>query len=440
VNLDLLASRLERIVGAAHVLADPQMKSPYEIDWTRRFTGESSFVVRPRTVEEVVALVGLARETGVPLVAQGGNTGLVGGAVPDDGAVVVSTERMTDVGDVEESAGTIRAEAGATLDDVARRAASADMFWPVAHAGGGRATVGGTIATNAGGTLSWQFGTARHHVRGVEAVLGDGRVIDRRGALVKDNAGYDLTGLLCGSEGTLGIVTSAALALQPRPPSAITALIAIDEPGSLARLAGACRRLPSMWAAEVVFDGAMDNLCDRLGLRRPFDQRFLAYALVRCVGERSSDDLAALAGGRPSLVDERVWDYRERQNEAVARSGVPVKLDVSLPVDALERFASWAVDAALEADVEAFVFGHLLDGNLHVNLVGDRAADLEETVVNGVVHHGGAVAAEHGIGRARSKWLSLARSHDEIAAMTGIKRALDPDGILNPGVVLGGGG
>lgn len=437
MNHDLLATQLEGIVGVSHVLADPDLRAGYESDWTGRFRGEASFVVRPSSAEEVVALVHLARRDGVPLVPQGGNTGLVGGGVPQDGSVLVSMERMTDVEVADESAGTIRAQAGVTLERVDESAVRANSFWPISHAGGGRATVGGSIASNAGGSLAWRFGTTRHHVRGVEAVLGDGRLVSRLDALVKDNAGYDLTGLLCGSEGTLGIVTRATLALSPRPPSVLTALIAMDAPGMLASFAADCRRTPGMWMAEVIFAAAMNNVCLRLGLHEPFGEPAHAYVVLRCAGDDAATSLAALAGDRRSVQDERVWDLRERQNEAVRAAGVPVKLDVSLPIDRLEAFAMALAERASDVGVDAFVFGHLLDGNLHVNLVGEGATGLEEKVVRMVVDHCGAIAAEHGIGRAKTKWLSLARSADEISAMRAIKKALDPDGILNPGVLFG---
>ena len=437
MNDERLEARLEAIVGSAHVLADAGVRAGYETDWTGRFRGEASFVVRPHDVAEVQAIVRTARELKAPLVPQGGNTGLVGGAVPARGAILLSSERMTEVSDPDGDAATIRAQAGATLESIGVRAASGGMFWPISHAGASRATVGGTIATNAGGVLSWRFGTARHHVRGVEAVLGDGRLVSRLDALVKDNAGYDLTGLLCGSEGTLGVVTSATLALQPLPGKTATALVALDAPGSLPALVRACRRIAGMWAAEVVFPEAMSNLCERLSLRPPFDDPASAYVFVRCVGEEALDALAGLADGRRSIQDERLWEYRERQNEAVGRAGVPVKLDVSVPVVTLEAFAGEVRDLARGRGVDALVFGHLLDGNLHVNLIGEQAADLEPDVLRIVVEHRGAVAAEHGIGRARTGWLSLARTADEVATMRAMKQALDPDGILNPGVLFG---
>lgn len=429
-----MLTSLVGIVGDRHVISDPETKAAYEVDWTRRFRGSALAVVRPGSTEEIVELVRLARSSRIGLVPQGGNTGLVGAATPSGGSIVVSMERMTDIDEVDLGEGTVDAGAGATLDSV-DGAAGRDLFWPVSHAGASRATVGGSIATNAGGSLAWRYGTVRHHVRRLEAVLGNGTVVSRSHGFVKDNAGFDLAMLLFGSEGTLGIVTRATLVLRRRPRAMSAVLVALRDDDRLADLAAAARALPQILAAEVIFAAAMVNACEVLGLQPPLQGDHPAYVVLGFEGD--PEVVAPLVADRDAVFDGRLWEYRERQNEAAAASGVPVKLDVSLPVAEMEDFEAEVTRAASASGCRAFVFGHILDGNLHVNLVGENAESLQERVVQLVVGHRGSIAAEHGIGRAKTAWLSLARSSDEIEAMRAIKRALDPDGILNPGVVLG---
>lgn len=385
------------------------------------------------------------------MTPQGGNTGLSGGSVPEE-SVVVDLRRLDDLGAVDRDGAHVTAGAGATLEALRVHAEAANLFFPVDHAARMSATIGGTIATNAGGSLAWRHGTARAHVLGMEAVLADGRIIQRLGGLRKDNTGYDLAGLLVGSEGTLGIVTKAVLNLLPAPPHRATALVGVD---SLRHALDLFDRLradcPSLHAIEIFFASGLELVCAHSGLSRPLPGSPDVYLLIECAGRRDPlEELsAALADSSATSVSvvaqspaqrEALWAYRERHNETVAALGPPHKMDVALPLGQLEPFLNALDDVVQEAarGTRTYVFGHLGDGNMHVNVVGPEPTDerVDDAVLRLAVAHGGTISAEHGIGRAKRKWLSLVRSTEELDAMRAIKRALDPQNVLNPGVLL----
>jgi FAD/FMN-containing dehydrogenase len=312
------------------------------------------------------------------------------------------------------------------------------------------------IATNAGGVHVLRYGPTRRQLVGVEAVLADGSVIRRLGGLEKDNTGYDLAGLLCGSEGTLGIVTAARLRLVPVPRHTVVALLAFDTVDAALVAVGELRRaLDDLHALELMFADGLALVCDTFGLAPPFRSGHAAILLVEAAGRADpttafAEAVAALPGVADTVVAtdttavRAVWRYREDHTEAINRVGVPVKLDVTVSVGALAAFVGDVRDAvhAVAPRAQVWLFGHAADGNVHVNVTGVDADDeaVADAVTDAVLHlvaaRGGSISAEHGIGAAKRRWLHLSRSVEEIASMRAIKRALDADGILNPNVLL----
>lgn len=432
---------LRAIVGDAHVLVDADVRAGYEVDWTGRFRGTTPAVVRPGSVDEVAAVVELCRSTGTALVPQGGNTGLVGGSVPLGGEVVLSLRRLSSVGPVDDASAQVTAGAGATLADVQAAAATAGLAFGVDLAARDTATIGGMVATNAGGLHFVRHRGMRQQVVGVEAVLGDGSVVSRMSGVEKDNTGYDLAGLLCGSEGTLGVVTAVRLRLVARVAERVTALAGFASMAAALEGLAALRRVVQLEAAEVVFADGVDIVRRHAGLPAPLT----AEAPVLLLVEWAGDDPSLLAAADP--VDAAVatdpvrsaslWRYREAHTEAVSALGVPHKLDVTVPLAAMPAFVD-DVRALVDPAHVLVLFGHVADGNLHVNVVGPPPDDetVDEAVLRLVAAAGGSISAEHGIGTAKRRWLHLSRTPAEIAAFRALKQALDPAGILNPGVLL----
>ncbi|MCW2916016.1 MAG: linked oxidase domain protein [Actinomycetia bacterium] len=449
VDIDRLVSRLTAVVGPAQVLVDPQLTAAYETDFTGRFGGPARLVVRPANTGEVAAVVHACAEAGAAIVPQGGNTGLVGGGVPAGGEVVVSLRRLTWIGPVDPTAMQITAGAGMTLASLQHEVRGHGLDFGVDFTSRDSATIGGMIATNAGGERVLRHGTTRACVVGVEAVLADGSVVDRLGGLPKDNTGYDLTGLLIGSEGTLGIVTRARLRLTPLLDRRVAALLALDSMEAALEVLATLRRLDSLEMAEFFFAAGLELVCARTGLPAPFRSRHPVYLLVECAARQDPAEelMAALEGleivrdvavGLDSTDRHRLAAYREGHAEAINSVGVPVKLDVAVPLADLPDFIK-DVEEMAAGQATPYLFGHLAEGNVHVNLIG--AADPEaitETVLRRVASAGGSISAEHGVGRAKAPWLGLSRSPAEIAAMRAIKGALDPDGLFNPGVLFDG--
>jgi FAD/FMN-containing dehydrogenase len=449
-----LGDDLRAIVGDAHVLTDDDLVAGHTTDWTGRFVGRTPAVVRPGSTEEVAAIVRWCAEHRIAVVPQGGNTGLVGGSVPLAGEVVLSTRRLATIADVDPIAGQVTVGAGATLEAVQRAVAAHGLEPAVDLAARGSATIGGMVATNAGGTRVLRHGPMRSQVAGVEAVLGTGEVVSHLGGLLKDNTGYDLAGLLTGSEGTLGIVTQVRLRLVPTPAERTVALLAVDTADdAVAAFVAARAGCPDLEAAELVFADGVDLVCAHLRMGEPFTGRhhgallLLEAAaaddpterLVEALGP-AADRIADTAIATTSTRREELWRYREAHTESINALGVPHKLDVTLPLGRLAAFCD-EVRATVEdaaPGARTFLFGHVGDGNVHVNVVGPPPDDdaVDGAVLRLVAERGGSISAEHGIGTAKRAHLHLGRSPAEIAAFRRIKAALDPAGILNPAVLL----
>lgn len=436
------------IVGDANVLTDTEVVAPYVTDWTGRFPGTGRVVVRPGSTEEVAAVVEVCRDEGVAIVPQGGNTGMVGGGVPLHGEVVVSLRRLDRLGAVDPMGQQIDAGAGVTVEAVQRAAADAGLRYAVDFGARGTATIGGTIATNAGGLNLIRYGGTREQVVGIEAVLGTGEVIRRMSGLIKDNTGYHFPSLLCGSEGTLGIVTGARLRLVPAAPHRVLAFVAFATVDAAVEAVAAWRiGLRDLEAAELVLHDGVALVAETFGVSVPFPEPFPVYVLVEVAAAVDpTDALAEAVAGVDGVLDVAVatdaarraalWRLREEHTLAINRVGVPHKFDVTLPLSRLAEFV--AVVPGVVADAEpgarTWLFGHVGDGNVHVNVTGaaDDSVVLDDAVFGLVVDMGGSISAEHGVGTAKARYLPLQRSAAELSAMRAIKSALDPAGILNP--------
>src|SRR3984957_5432225 len=439
-----LTGSLAGIVGPEHVLTG-DAAAGYAVDWTGRFRGQAAAAVRPRDTADVAAVLTLCRDAGVPVVPQGGNTGLVGGGVPLHGEVVLSLARLGDLEPVDREASQVTAGAGVTLRRVADAYPELDLGIQIASRDS--ATVGGAVATNAGGVRVLRYGPMRAQLRGIEAVLSDGTVVSHLAGLVKDNTGYDYPSLLAGSEGTLAVITKARLRLVPRPRGGVTVIIGCDGLDELHALAlAAVRQVTGLVSAEFFTQAGLDILTTRAGLT-PLPHPSPAYLLLDATGPSALDDLADVIGEREAAVGEtaedrrRLWSYRERHPEAAGFLGAPIKLGVSVPAAQWTRLATQAATAVTDVDPAArvIIFGHVADGNAHINIVPgpDTPADgrHEDAVFTLVASLGGSISAEHGIGALKARWLDLARTPAEQMLFTRIRHALDPAGTLNPYVL-----
>ncbi len=461
VSQSLLDS-LVAIVGRADVLTDPADLAPFVTDWRAAFIGSAAAVVRPHSTSDACAIVRACADAGAPIVPQGGNTGLAAGATPLGltDAVIVSLSRMDTVRDIDAVGNTISVDAGVILTTVQDAAAAAKRFFPLSLAAEGSAQIGGLISTNAGGTAVLRYGTMRALVLGLEIVLPDGRLLNGMRALRKDNAGYDWKQVFIGSEGTLGVVTGAVLRLFPQSSQTATALLAVASPQMALRAFDlVSQRMGETLTACELFSGATVELQRSqrpdahfpLGAARwyllleassslPGLDAALESALEAAAEEEALDDCIVAQSPAQAAA---LWEWRESIAESEKRAGPSAKHDVSVPISAIPQFVANATAAVERAHPGARVltFGHVGDGNVHFNVLlpsdgSATAAQINDTVHAIVRELHGSVTAEHGIGRYRRDELRATRSEAELDTMRAIKRALDPQGIMNPGAVL----
>jgi FAD/FMN-containing dehydrogenase len=461
--LDALAARL----GPAHVLTEPADLAPHLVEERRLYRGAAAAVARPRDTEEVAFVVARCAERGVPLVPQGGNTGLVGGGVPF-GGIVLSLARLNRVREVDPVNATITAEAGCTLQGVQQAARAVDRLFPLSLASEGSCQIGGNLATNAGGTAVLRHGNARDLVLGLEVVLADGRVWNGLKGLRKDNSGYDLRNLFVGSEGTLGVITAAVLKLLPVPRARATAFVGCASPHHALRLLDRLRASAgdALTGFEFMPRFALELVLRHVpGAARPLAGDHPCYALVELTSPDAraplAEELEAVLGraiedgaledatiAASEAQNRGLWRLREGISEAQGREGGSIKHDVSVPVSRVAAFveaATQACEAAMPG-VRVCAFGHFGDGNVHFNLsqpVGmDRAAFLGHwRRFNRIVHDivagmDGSIAAEHGVGLIKRDELLLYKDPVAVELMRTLKRALDPGNVLNPGKVV----
>jgi len=456
---------IKEAAGAGGWSNDPAVLAPHLIDWRGRVRGTAALIVWPRTTAMVAAIVRAAAARRVALVPQGGNTGMVGGSIPDANgqSVIVSLTRMDWIGAPDAAGLTMIVEAGAILENVHTVARAAGLVFPLSLAAKGSATIGGLVATNAGGVQVVRHGTMRARVAGLEAVLPDGQVLDQLDPLVKDNGGYDIKQLLIGSEGTLGIVTRVSLRLVPAPRDTAVAWAGVADPAAALALLAALRdRLGDVVESFELIPGSGVDLLVAHGLRAPLAEAHAWQVLIELTSVRDDAGLSAALGDvlAGAGVDDAVvaqseaqaaalWHLRETLPEAERRDGVAVKHDISVPVAAMPRFiveATPRVEARWPGS-RVLAFGHLGDGNIHFNVraplgsdsaawVDTNAAAITAAVNDLVVAAHGSIAAEHGVGSIKAAELARVGNPAKLAAMRAIKTALDPFGIMNPGKII----
>ncbi len=460
---------LRAVLGEAGLKVGGDLAA-YEQDWRKRYPGRALAVARPASTAEVAAVLKLCHAHRVAVVPQGGNTGLVGGSTPDDSGrqLVLSLQRMKQVRSIDVANASLTAEAGCVLAEVQAAAAGAGMLFPLSLAAEGSCTLGGNLATNAGGTQVLRYGNARELCLGLEVVTATGEVWQGLSGLRKDNTGYDLRDLFIGSEGTLGVITAATMKLYPQPKERLTALAAcasLDDAVALlglareragdaltgfevmnrASLALVARELPQL--AQPLAGAAWTVLLELSDAESAAHARAVFESLLETALERGCVQDAAIA---QSLQQAKAfWHLRESIPLAQAQAGLNIKHDIALPVSAIPGFVA-EMDATLAAclpGIEVIDFGHLGDGNLHYNVqapagvapaefLAAHEAAINEKVYDAVQRRGGSISAEHGIGRLKREELNQRKDPTALALMRSIKRALDPLDLLNPGRVL----
>jgi FAD/FMN-containing dehydrogenase len=465
-----LVERLREAVGAANVLTDAASMTPHLVDFRERLQGRAQAIVRPASTDEVARVVRACVEARAPIVPQGGNTGLVGGATPDSSgdAVVLNVTRMQRVRAVDIQNDTITVEAGCILQNVQQVAAAQGRLFPLSLAAEGSATIGGNLSTNAGGTAVLRYGSTRDLTLGLEVVLPNGDVWDGLRGLRKDNTGYDMKSLFVGAEGTLGVITAAVLKLFPLPRAQITALAAVPSIGAALELLTRSKEAAgaTLTGFELMSDTCLATVAEQMpSLPQPLKGSAPFFVLIELSDHESEQHASGLlenllgdAIDRGIALDavvaksvqeaRQLWALREGIPEAHKKSGGNVKHDISVPVSAIPAFVE-RTNADLAARfpwIKPLTFGHLGDGNLHYNFgtqagVPITTAFAAQDEINRLVHDavhaaGGSISAEHGLGQMKRDEIVRYHSPVEFRMKRAIKRALDPDNLMNPGKVL----
>ncbi len=454
-----LQSAFAALIGENNLLRSPQPAAPYTTDWRKQYRADALCVLRPAHTAEVAAVVGLCAREGIAVVPQGGNTGLCGGSVPTGTRpeVVISLSRMNRIRGIDALNDTMTVEAGCVLANIQRAADETGRLFALSLAAEGSCQIGGNLSTNAGGVNVLRYGNAREQVLGLEVVLPDGRVWDGLRALRKDNTGYDLKHLFLGAEGTLGVITAAVLKLHPKPSANVTAWIALQDPARAVALLSQLRDLlgERISAFELVSRRCLEAVLGHApATRDPLPRAHPWYVLVEIADAGEAAALAeqveqALAAC-PDLVDDAVLASSTSQSQALwrIRETIPeaqftnVKHDVSVPVSKVPELigrAGTALESAFPG-VPVYAFGHIGDGNIHYN-VGDQALLARRAEVNRVVYDvvaalDGSISAEHGLGQLKREEIRRHKDALEMELMRTLKRALDPQGLMNPGKVL----
>jgi len=466
---DILA-RLTNVVGPRHVITEEAELAPYMEEWRGLYHGRTPLLLKPGSTGEVAQILQIANETGIAVVPQGGNTGLVGGQLPmpPGHEIVLNLSRMNSVRAVDAANNTLTIEAGATLAQAQEAAAQADRLFPLSLSAEGSCQIGGNLATNAGGIKVLAYGNARALTLGLEVVLADGRVWNGLRGLRKDNTGYDLRDLFIGAEGTLGIITAAVLRLFPRPAEQAAAFVALETLDDVARLFDMAQAHagPALTAFEFMPRIAMEFFEQHMPeVRDPLETRHPWYVLMEVSGARPDGAAEGVLHGlleqafeaeivtdgavASSLAQAQAfWDMRERLSEVQKYEGGSVKCDVSVPVSKVPEFIARANAevARIMPGARPFPFGHFGDGNVHYNVSQPVGMDKDEYLarwddIAGAAYGlaialGGSISAEHGIGRMKRGLLPGVKDDTEMALMHTLKDALDPNGILNPGKVV----
>ncbi|MEN5061289.1 FAD-binding oxidoreductase [Luteimonas sp. TWI1416] len=455
---DARIARLQAAVPTLQVRTDPADLAYFGVDWTRRWTPAPLAVALPADIAEVQATVRWARDEGVAIVPSGGRTGLSGGAVAAHGELVLSLQRMNRVLDFDPVDRILTVQPGIALEAVQEAARGHGLAYPVDFAARGSCTIGGNIATNAGGIRVLRYGNTREWIAGLKLVTGTGELLDLGRGLVKNSSGYDLRHLAIASEGTLGIIVEASLKLTAPPPATRTLLLALPSFEGLMQVFQALRARLALEAFEFFTDRALHHVVAH-GAQAPFEAAHPFYVVAEFACEGEAGEVAMLSAfehcveqgwvedgviGQSEAQAAQLWRLREGITESLAPH-VPYKNDVSVRISAMPAFLETA-QALLAREYPQFDvvwFGHIGDGNLHINVLkpADLANDafvaqcerVTKLLADTLHAHGGSISAEHGIGLVKKPYLESTRSAAEIAVMRGIRRALDPDGVLNPG-------
>lgn len=441
---------LKSIVGASHVVTDPDVLAGRSVDHTGRYSGKAGALVRPGSAEQVAEVLRVCRDAGAHVTVQGGRTSLVAGTVPEHDDVLLSTERLGALGDVDTVERRVRAGAGATLAAVQHAASSAGLVFGVDLAARDTATVGGMASTNAGGLRTVRYGNMGEQVVGLQVALPDGTLLRRHSLVRSDNTGYDLPALFVGAEGTLGVITALDLRLHPAPSHRITAVCGFADLEALVDAGRKFRDVDGIAALELI-DGRAAALTDEhLGVAAPVPGDWLLLVELAADHDQTERLAGLLDGvrlcGEPAVgVDvaarQRLWRIRESLAEVLGVYGPPLKFDVSLPLAAIGGFAREAVALVHSqvSDALPLLFGHVGEGNLHLNVL--RVAPERENALYGpmmdlIARCGGNVSSEHGVGSRKRAYLAMSREPADIAAMRAVKAALDPTGYLNAAVLF----
>jgi len=466
---DIIA-RLIQIAGKINVLTKDDDTAPYLKEWRGRWTGRTAAVVRPGSTEEVAAILKLASETKTPVVPQGGNTGLVGGQIPDASgkAIILCTSRLNRIREIDPAGNTITVEAGAVLQAVQEAANEHGRLFPLSLGSQGSCQIGGNLSTNAGGTGALAHGVARDLCLGLEVVLPTGEILDDLNKLKKDNTGYNLRNLFIGAEGTLGVITAAVLKLFPKPAGRATAFVALPSPSEALALFSKARDTAGseVTAFELMARIGVEFTTRHIeGVRDPLAGHHPWYVLMEISSGQSEEDARAklenvlehgmahglvVDGAIAESFSQRAdfWRLREGMSESQIPEGGSIKHDISVPVDSVPKFLAEADKAvlAIEPGSRICAFGHLGDGNIHYNISQPVGADKQvfltlTEVITPAVHaivraHGGSISAEHGIGQMKRDELAETKSPVALELMRRVKKAFDPAGIMNPGKVL----
>src|SRR3954469_12716569 len=446
-----LTDTLAGIVGAAHVITDPDVLDGRSVDHTGRYRGKASALVRPGSADEVSAVLRACRDAGVYVTVQGGRTSLVAGTVPEHADVLLSTEPLREVGEVDVVERRIRVGAGATLAEVQRAAAAAGLVFGVDLAARDSATGGGMASTNGGGLRTARYGNMGEQVIGLDVALPNGSVVHRHSQVRSDNTGYDLAALFVGAEGTLGVLTALDLRLHPTPAQRVTAICGFDDLDALVETGRVFRDVDGIAALELIDARASALTAEHLGVAAPVDGKW--QLLIELAGDTEQTERLANAledarmTGEPAVgvdvgAQQRLWQVRKSVAEVLGVYGPPLKFDVSLPLSAIAGFAAESAELVAKHAPDAIpvLFGHIGEGNLHLNVMRcgpDAEPKLYSAMMELIARRGGNVSSEHGVGTRKRDYVSMSRTEADIAAMRAVKAAFDPSRYLNPAVLFG---
>jgi FAD/FMN-containing dehydrogenase len=442
--------QVSSLVGSNHVSTDPDVLAGRSVDHTGRYRGRASALVRPGSADEVAEVLRLCRDDGTHVTVQGGRTSLVAGTVPEHDDILLSTERLCAISEVDTTELRIEAGAGATLAAVQRAAAGAGLVFGVDLAARDTATVGGMASTNAGGLRTVRYGNMGSQVIGLDVALPDGSVVRRHSRVRADNTGYDLPALFVGAEGTLGVITALDLRLHPDPAHRVTAVCGFDDLGALVDAGRLFRDMDGIAALELV-DGKASALADEhLGVAPPVRADWLLLVELASDHDQTERLADALDGVRTSdepavgidlAAQQRLWRVRESLAEVVGLFGPPLKFDVSLPLSVVDVFARDATALVQRHAPGAIgvLFGHIGEGNLHLNVLrcsDEQERDLYAVMMELIAESGGNVSSEHGVGSRKRRYVGMSRGDADVAAMRTLKTAFDPTGYLNAAVLF----